>query len=69
MTDIIPFDDNILDAIELITTIDVCTRFVELPFLNFGLGGYQYKQLIFDRATGVITLDNEDITYLKEYLQ
>lgn len=66
---IIPFDTDILDAIEFITTIDVCTRFVELPFLIFGLGGYQYKQLIYDRATGLITLDGEDITYLKEYLQ
>ena len=69
MKDIIPFDTDILEAIEFITNFDSCTRFVELPFLNFGLGGYQYKQLIFDRATGVITLDGEDITYLKEYLQ
>lgn len=69
MTDIIPFDTDILEAIEFITNLDVCTRFVELPFLNFGPGGYQYKQLIFDRNTGLLTLDGEDITYLKEYLQ
>ena len=58
------FDEHTIQAIREAIKLNVCTRFVSVP-IDTKEG---FKLLNYDRVNEKIFIEDQDVTYLKDYL-